>query len=34
VTRQADLPVEPGWLGGRITTLLKDGRLEQAAASP
>nr|WP_249776955.1 ferredoxin--NADP reductase [Herbaspirillum sp. C9C3] len=31
VTREADLPVAPGWLGGRITTLLRDGRLEQAS---
>lgn len=31
VTREPDLPAEPGWLAGRITTLLKEGVLEQAA---
>jgi Flavodoxin reductases (ferredoxin-NADPH reductases) family 1 len=31
VTRDPALPDEPGWLAGRITTLLKDGRLEQAS---
>ncbi len=34
VTRDDALPDAPGWLAGRITTLLKEGRLEQAAGLP
>ncbi|UIN22951.1 ferredoxin--NADP reductase [Herbaspirillum frisingense] len=34
VTRDDVLPDAPGWLAGRITKLLKEGRLEQATGLP
>lgn len=34
VTRDTDLPDAHGWLAGRLTTLLRDGALEQAAGLP